>query len=113
MPSELTPETLGDRISKAMRTAELRPERVAAEIGVSRDTIDRYISGKTSPSAIDVWKIARLTGMPFGWFAGDEELPIPEHLDRVVVARLLDALEQRSRATEATVNELRALLGGA
>ena len=112
MPKELTPERVGQRIREAMKTAELRPEAVAAEIGASRDTIDRYMKGQTSPNAIDLWKIARVTGMPFGWFAGEDEMPIPEQLDRIVIARLLDALEQRTRATEATVNELRLLLTG-
>lgn len=106
----LTPKQLGERIDEALRAGSIPRERAALEIGKSRDSVDRYITGKGDISAIEVWKISQLTGVPFGWFAGDEEIPIPEELDAVLVGRLLDALEQRTRATESTIGQLRALL---
>jgi transcriptional regulator with XRE-family HTH domain len=77
----MTPELLGTRIAQALKTSETSRERAADEIGRSRDTLDRYIRGQKNPSAIDVWKISQLTGVPFGWFGLNDDavpaVPVP------------------------------------
>lgn len=78
---EPTPEQIGARIGEAIDTAsdELLPgkpamkrRRVTIALGISDDTLDRYIKGKGDPSALTVWRIGQMTGQPFAWFAGQE-----------------------------------------
>jgi transcriptional regulator with XRE-family HTH domain len=76
-PVILTPDVLGARIAQALEKNGKSRELAADAIGKSRATLDRYISGKKNPSAIDIWNIAQLTGVPFAWFG----LEISEELD--------------------------------
>lgn len=43
-------ETLGDRIRAARKARNLSQEGLAVELGVSWSTVNRYESGKNSPS---------------------------------------------------------------
>lgn len=110
MQGELTPQVLGQRMREMIERHRIRQERAAAELDVSLDTFKRYLSGKTDPSAIQVWKLAELCGESVSAFLGDSDVVIPEDLDADIIRRLLDTLEQRNRADGAVINELRGLL---
>jgi transcriptional regulator with XRE-family HTH domain len=43
-------ETLGDRIREARKARSLSQEKLAVELGVSWSTVNRYESGKNTPS---------------------------------------------------------------
>lgn len=43
-------ETLGDRIRQARKARSLSQEKLAVELGVSWSTVNRYESGKNSPT---------------------------------------------------------------
>jgi transcriptional regulator with XRE-family HTH domain len=43
-------ETLGDRIREARKARGLSQERLAVDLGVSWSTVNRYESGKNTPS---------------------------------------------------------------
>lgn len=68
-----TPQIIGARIAQARAAAGLSLERVAVELDVSRDTVERYERGETigGPSYISIVAIAKLTGRPVDWFMGE------------------------------------------
>lgn len=107
----VTAKTIGARLREARESRGLRPEAVAAELDVSRDTIDRFEAGASNPSALQVWKVAVLTGYPFSWFATTSGEPIPEELDRALLAHLLNDLDAYERHRSEAIAKIRALIG--
>ena len=66
--------TLGDRLAKARRTANMGSAEMAGLLDVSRTTISNYEAGRTEPTAhvLRVW--SEVTGVPVAWLLdmGDE-----------------------------------------
>jgi transcriptional regulator with XRE-family HTH domain len=56
------------RLKKAR--GKLSVEKVAGEVGVSRDTVRRWEAGTTEPTATALEAIARLTGRTLNFFYG-------------------------------------------
>lgn len=61
----------GDRIWKALRHAQKRHADLAAELGVSDNTLGNWIAGRNQPSQTDLEAIARRCDVPYEWLAGD------------------------------------------
>lgn len=61
--------TLGSRIALAARSFPGGQKGLAAEIGVHRNTLSSWISGKTSPTAKQLEALAKATGQAPGSFA--------------------------------------------
>jgi transcriptional regulator with XRE-family HTH domain len=95
---------------QALENYGIRLERAASHLDVSVDTLKRYLTGETNPSAIQVWQFAQLLGEPVGIFIGENEVAIPEDLDAEILAGLLDTLEKRNRADARVIGEIRTLL---
>ena len=92
---------IGRRIREAIETADDpryrgRPDAVAVDLGIHRDTLDRYMKGEASKGerggvgAITIWKIAKMTGKRFSWFAG-----VPDADDNERLVSSVETLEQR------------------
>lgn len=66
---------LGTRIRKARHEAELTPETMAVQIGVSVGTLFRYERGEAAQLSVSrLTKIASVTGKPLSYFLnGDLE----------------------------------------
>lgn len=68
-PGGAVPEwTLGDRLAKALKYADVSPEQIAAHLGLkSTNTIGNYISGRTkiSHGYIVLW--AQICGVDPVW----------------------------------------------
>lgn len=63
--------TLGWRLQRALAHAGLSIEEMAAELGVSRQTVSRWLNEHGSPKRgyLTVW--AMRCGVPFDWLTGD------------------------------------------
>ena len=59
---------LPECIWRAMRFAEMNYSELGEAIGASRDTISRWVGGRSVPKARDLAAIERATGLPDGWF---------------------------------------------
>jgi transcriptional regulator with XRE-family HTH domain len=75
MPNDallLEPEwDLADRMRKALRGAGITAEDIAADLGVHRATVSRWLNGRGSPPrAIYLKEWAMRTGVPFEWLTG-------------------------------------------
>jgi transcriptional regulator with XRE-family HTH domain len=64
--------TLGDRMRKALDVADVSNQRMAAELGVSRNTVSNYMRGRAVPrlAMLRVW--AEVTDVPLEWLLGDD-----------------------------------------
>ena len=67
------PSQLGNRIKEARRAAGFNnPESLAAALGVSVATVNRYEQGRIEPSLARLADISRLTKQPLGFFLAEE-----------------------------------------
>ena len=69
LPDEgLVPEwTLADRLDKSLRVRGISVAAMGEALDVSRDTVSRWINGRTKPSKPHLWFWAILTGVDHGW----------------------------------------------
>ena len=58
---------LGDRLSKALAVANINGLDMAEHLGVSRQTIGNYTSGRTRPNRATLRTWALKTGVPLSW----------------------------------------------
>ncbi|MBF6085281.1 helix-turn-helix transcriptional regulator, partial [Nocardia cyriacigeorgica] len=56
-----------DRIRKALQVAGVGVAEMAEYVGVTRETMSRYMSGKQDAPLAIVRLVAMRTGVPFGW----------------------------------------------
>ena len=61
---------LADRMRKALRTAGVGPQEMADYLGVSRQSVGNWISGRVEPSfqTVRLWSIR--TGVDLEWVLG-------------------------------------------
>jgi transcriptional regulator with XRE-family HTH domain len=69
---------LADRLIKARRHAELSRPELAEYLGVSRNSMSSYETGKTMPplSVMRVWALR--CGVPLDWLRYGDAPPMPE-----------------------------------
>lgn len=66
--TELAPEfDMGDRIRKALRVSGMEAQELALYLGVSRNTITNWVSGRTHPRISAIRDIATRTGVSVEW----------------------------------------------
>lgn len=63
---------LGDRLAKARKTAKLPPSVMAELLGVHRNSISNYESGRQTPSLGQVIAWATITGESLLWLIGND-----------------------------------------
>jgi transcriptional regulator with XRE-family HTH domain len=95
--------TIGDRITKARKTAGMRRvEDLAARIGAHRNTVSSWENDRTVPSLEAMRRIAVATGAPLGWLLGlngaaaDQGVADTRRYERHVAA---DAVEPEALAS--------------
>lgn len=64
--------TLGDRLAKALKHADLDQQQMAEHLELSRNTISNYINDHTRPKRSVVWDWAVRCGVPPTWLATGE-----------------------------------------
>lgn len=68
--------TLSWRMQRALAHAGLSVEAMASELGVSRQTVSRWLNEHGGPPRIGFVKLWALRcGVPFEWLAGSEMTP--------------------------------------
>ena len=91
-------EDLGQRISDALADAYQGTDPaawLAVQIGMSRSTVNRWITGETEPSFRNMIFVAWALGKPVGYFAGPASKPEATHDGLVTDLRSL-LLKHRS-----------------
>ena len=74
--------TLGWRMQRALAHAGIRAEDMAAELGVVRATVSRWMHDKGSPPrTIYLRQWALRTGVPFEWLTSGDDSPPQESSD--------------------------------
>lgn len=93
----------GDKISKAIGGTTLAKHRLSADLGLGKNTVGRWCSGESVPSADGVFRIARYLGLTADYLLDDEldEPPAPDVTpdERAVlqIVRELGVAEARRR----------------
>jgi transcriptional regulator with XRE-family HTH domain len=64
-----------DRMGKALKVAGVSSSDMADYVGVARETMSRYLSGKAPAPLAVVRVIALRTGVPFAWIQDGDILP--------------------------------------
>ena len=70
--------TTSERIQEAMRSCGKRQADLAAESGINKSTISRYLSGEYEPKYPQLIKLSQILGCSVMWLAGFEDDPEPE-----------------------------------
>ena len=66
-PGSVPEWDLTDRMRKALRDARMTTTEIAAGLGVSRATVNRWVSGRSNPSHATIQAWAVITGAPAQW----------------------------------------------
>lgn len=111
--TELIPQwTLGDRLSKALRHADISVNDMADYLTRGRNTIGNYMSGRTRPPRAVLIAWALRTGVPLEWIETGEapgttdDGPEPRSTCIASVADLEARRERRARARTTTLDAL-------
>jgi transcriptional regulator with XRE-family HTH domain len=67
--------SLGDRLAKARKVADVTAQQLAADIGISRDSVRRYEADDFTPKAHVLMAWALRCGVPYVWLATGETPP--------------------------------------
>ena len=69
---------VADRLGKALRSSGVKPAQMALFLGVHRNTITNYTSGKVTPSRATLIAWADITRRPLHWIeTGDQSVNSP------------------------------------
>lgn len=68
---------MADRMRKSLREADVSVQQMADYLEVERNTISRWINGRTNPPAMALRLWAERTGISYGWLRNGEE-PQPD-----------------------------------
>ncbi|RYF52325.1 MAG: XRE family transcriptional regulator [Comamonadaceae bacterium] len=73
----------GDRLKKALREAKMSSSDMAEELGITRETVGRYMSGsaKVPLAIVKLWAIT--TGIDYEWLQSGSESSTREVVKRV------------------------------
>ncbi|WP_350348027.1 helix-turn-helix transcriptional regulator [Agromyces sp. G08B096] len=61
--------TLAERLRKARLLADLDQNELAAQLGIARNSISNYETGRSEPSASTFVRWAQITGVTLEWLA--------------------------------------------
>jgi transcriptional regulator with XRE-family HTH domain len=67
--------TLGDRLSRARRHAELTRGELAQKLDIGRNSVGRYESDERMPTRAVIYGWALVTGVAIGWLMGEDVGP--------------------------------------
>ena len=69
---------VADRMGKALRSSGVKPAQMALYLGVHRNTITNYTSGRVTPSRATLIAWADITRRPLDWIeTGDQSVNSP------------------------------------
>ena len=89
--------TVADRLRKAREHAGLEQAQLAADLGVSRNTVGNYEGGKVTPRRPVLVSWALRTGVPLSWLETGAESPRPAGPDGGSRVVRHQGLEPRTR----------------
>jgi transcriptional regulator with XRE-family HTH domain len=91
--------TLGDRLAKSLDHAGVSVADMAEHLGVSRNTVGNYTSGRTEPRKVVVMAWALRCGVPLEWLTTGE-LDLTEDDDRDPHEAMNDRRSRRRTPSE-------------
>ncbi|EJQ8147428.1 helix-turn-helix domain-containing protein [Salmonella enterica subsp. enterica serovar Newport] len=72
------------RIKKVLTDEGWSQSELARRIGISQQTVQKWVSGITSPTTSNMDKLSEITGYPIYWFMlppeGDDQVATPESM---------------------------------
>lgn len=72
-------KTLGEVLKQHRTACKMTQEFVAESLGVSRQAVSKWESGKSDPSTTNLMALARLFGLPPRNFCGRRSKAVPGH----------------------------------
>ena len=92
---------LGGRIREARRNAGLSQEKLAEQIGVSRQAVTKWEAGQAAPSTENLLRLAEALHTPLETLLGTEPdsvlRPLEDDVDRTLLLHALHSLPARER----------------
>ena len=71
-PGQIPEFDMGDRLKKAIEVSDLSVAAMAEYVGVTRETLSRYLNGRQDAPIAIVRLISIRTGVPFHWLQTGE-----------------------------------------
>ena len=75
---------IGERIKKCRQEAGWSQEKVAEQLGVSRQSVTKWESGQSMPSTSNLFQLAKLVGTTVDFLTKEEQPPVPQK-ERVII----------------------------
>lgn len=66
---------LADRLRKSLRARGIGVQQIADDVGVSRNTVGNWLSGRSQPAREQLVVWAAYTGAPLSWLLTGEQPP--------------------------------------
>jgi len=96
---------LADRLTRSLRETDLGVSEIAAQLGVSRETVGRWTNGRVTPKRAALLAWASITGVDLHWLETGES-PAPDAQGSPDVLPRLDSNQQPSGYRSAQVSSL-------
>ena len=97
---------LFDRLHKSMRVSGMTTATLGVALGVHRNTISNYLTGRTKMDRRTLISWAFATGVPLGWLENGETPAGPNGPDEGQTLPRLDSNQQPSGSRFAQVSDL-------
>ena len=89
--------TIGERIHAARKSKGLSQEMIAAKLGVSRQAVTRWESGKSNPSTSNLLQLSALLEIPIGELCGTPDPAQTEAEQLLALSRCVQDQKVKSR----------------
>ena len=102
---------LGERIAHARRAKGLSQKQLADLVGVTKSTVAKWESDRTSPRANRLNQVAGLLGIPMAWLLGGVDTPAtvdtPSLNETSILENKLEAMDALLRQMQEIVEDIR------
>ncbi len=102
---------LGERIANARQAKGLSQKQLADLIGVTKSTVAKWESDRTSPRASRLIQVAGILGIPMAWLIGGDDVPVPVDTPSLnetwVLDNKLEAMDSLIKQMQEIVEDIR------
>ena len=91
MDAETRQRLIGREVKRVLSNAGWSARRAAAEMGISHETVYRWMRGENQAPIDELAKLAEITGQPITIRLGDAKEEPPPQWARVLIAEIVEA----------------------